>query len=97
MGLGDKLRRSWNIFTNKDPTEEYVPARGATYSQRPDRPRLTRGNERSVITSLIVRMAVDVSQIDFRHCRLNDDGGMEMILMSGGMTQTKQKNFIDLT
>ena len=73
MGLVERFRRSWNTFTNKDPTEEYIPATGATYSQRPDRPRLTRGNERSVITSIIVRMALDVSSQEYRHCRLNED------------------------
>lgn len=83
MALVERLRRSWNVFTNKDPTEEYIAATGATYSQRPDRPRLTRGNERSVITSIIVRMALDVASMDFRHCRLNDDGGYEEDIPSG--------------
>ena len=72
MGLGERLRRSWNIFTNKDPTT-YAASSGMTYSQRPDRPRLTRGNEKSIITSVIVRMAVDVASVDFRHCYLNDE------------------------
>lgn len=83
MGLGDRLRRSWNIFTNKDPTEDYIPASGMTYTQRPDRPRLTRGNERSVITSLIVRMALDVASTEYRHCRLNKDGHYEEDIDSG--------------
>lgn len=74
MGLGDRLKRSWNTFVNRDPTEEYIPASGHTYSNRPDRPRLTRGNEKSVATSIIVRMALDVAAMDYRHCRLNDDG-----------------------
>ena len=74
MGFGDRLRRSWNVFMNKDPTDEYIRSSGYTYSQRPDRPRLTRGNERSVITSIIVRLALDVASTEFRHCRLNDDG-----------------------
>lgn len=74
MGLGDRLKRSWNVFTNKDPTDEYFPAYGATYSQRPDRPRLTRGNEKSLITSLIVRMALDVASMDYRHCRIDGEG-----------------------
>ena len=75
MGLGERLKRSWNTFTNKDPTDDYTrDINVMTYSQRPDRPRLTRGNERSIITSLIVRMAVDAAGVEFRHCRLNDDG-----------------------
>ena len=76
MGLGERLRRSWNTFTNKDPTEEYVPM-GHTYTQRPDRPRFTRGNEKSIITSILVRLALDVAATEYRHCRLNDDGHYE--------------------
>ena len=83
MGLGERFKRSWNMFTNRDPTEEYIPASGATYSQRPDRPRLTRGNERSVITSIIVRMALDVASMEFRHCRLDKDGCYEEDIASG--------------
>ena len=83
MGFGERVRRSWNMFTNRDPTEEYEQATGATYSQRPDRPRLTRGNERSVITSIIVRMALDVAAIEFKHCNLNEDGCYEGDRVSG--------------
>ena len=83
MGLGERFRRSWNVFTNKDPTEEYIPARGATYSQRPDRPRLSRGNEKSIITSIIVRMSIDIASIDFRHCKLNQDDCYDGDINSG--------------
>lgn len=83
MGLGTRLRRSWNLFTNRDSTEEYIPATGATYSNRPDRPRLTRGNERSVITSIIVRIALDVASMEYRHCLLNEDGYYEKDIVSG--------------
>lgn len=83
MGLGDRLKRSWNVFTNRDPTKEYIPSMGVTYSQQPDRPILTRGNERSVITSIITRMGIDVSTIDFRHCRVNEDGAYVEDIDSG--------------
>lgn len=73
MGIRDKLK-GWNIFTNRDPTDEFVPGNISTYTVRPDRPRLSRGNERSIITSIILRIALDVASIDFRHCRLNEDG-----------------------
>lgn len=77
MGLIERFKRSWNIFISRDPTFEYAPGIGPTFSQRPDRPRLTRGNERSIITSLIVRMSLDVASIDFRHCRLDDEGAYD--------------------
>jgi len=72
MGFGDRVKRSWNTFLNRDPTDDFVPM-GAVYSTRPDRPRLTRGNERSIVTAIFVRMALDVAAIDFKHCQLDDN------------------------
>ena len=67
----DRLQHAWNAFTNKDPTD--YQHQGGGYSYRPDRPRLTRGNERSIITSIYNRMAIDVSSIAIRHARLDDN------------------------
>lgn len=55
---------------NRDPT--YKPT-GSSYSSRPDRPRLSRGNERSIITSIFNRIALDVAGIDIKHCRLDEN------------------------
>ena len=60
---------------NKDPTLGY--SAGVSYSSRPDRVRLTRGNERSIITSIFNRIAIDVEQIGFKHCQLDDNGRFE--------------------
>lgn len=68
--FGSRLRKAWDAFRNKDPAVEYKDV-GVGYSSRPDRVRLTRGNERSIITSVFTRIAIDVSEIDFRHCRLD--------------------------
>ena len=58
---------------NRDPTEvDY--AIGPAYYYRPDRPRLTRGNERSIVTAVYNRIALDVSDIDIRHVRLDENG-----------------------
>ncbi len=75
MGLGTRLRHAWNAFLNKDPTEEivYYPELGNASSYRPDRPRLTRGNDRSIATSVLNRIAMDVAAIEIRHVRLDDD------------------------
>lgn len=72
MGLTDRLQHAWNAFFNKDPTYQYRNI-GASYSTRPDRPRLTRGNERSIITSVLNRIALDASAIDIEHVRLDDN------------------------
>lgn len=73
MGFLDRLQHGWNAFMNKDPTIEYRD-RGMGYSQRPDRPRLTRGNERSIVTAIFNRIALDVAAINIKHCKLDDNG-----------------------
>lgn len=71
--LGSRLKRAWNTFFNRDPTGFY-PDVGVGYSYRPDRPRLSRGNERSIVTSVYNRIAMDAAGIDMRHVRLDKDG-----------------------
>lgn len=58
---------------NRDPTYDYRSI-GQGYSNRPDRPRFTRGNERSVVTAIFNRIALDVSSIDINHCRIDSNG-----------------------
>ena len=70
--LPERVKNGWIAFMNKDPTLGY--SAGVSYSSRPDRVRLTRGNERSIITSIFNRIAIDVEQIGFKHCQLDDNG-----------------------
>ena len=59
--FSSRLRHAWNAFVNnRDPTFYYKKDVGASYSYRPDRLRLTRGNERSMFTAVINRIATDV-------------------------------------
>ena len=73
MGFMDRLQHGWNAFMNKDPTYPQQNI-GPGYSYRPDRPRLSRGNERSIVTSIFNRIALDVSQLDIVHCKVDDNG-----------------------
>lgn len=73
MGLRERLQHSWNAFMNKDPTPAYQNV-GPGYSYRPDRPRLSRGNERSIVTSLFNRVALDVAQLNITHCKVDENG-----------------------
>ena len=73
MGLKDRLQHGWNAFMNKDPTPTYYHYPTAGYSYRPDRPRLTRGNERSIINTVFNKIAIDAASIDLQHCRLDED------------------------
>lgn len=72
MGISDRLQHAWNAFMNRDPTYRY-PDLGTSYAVRPDRPRFTRGNERSIVTSVYNRIALDVSAISIQHVRLDDN------------------------
>lgn len=83
MGLLDRLQHSWNAFMNKDPTPSYYKNLGSGYSTRPDRPRLSRGNEKSIATSVYNRIALDVAAIDIKHCRLDANGRMIEEINSG--------------
>ena len=69
--LSSRIKNAWNAFFNKDPVD-YSDI-GASYSYRPDRVRLTRGNDRTIITSVYNRIALDVAAIQFKHARLNSD------------------------
>lgn len=72
--FGSRLKRAWNAFVNnRDPTASYRDI-GGGYSYRPDRPRLTRGNERSIVTSVYNRIALDVAAINIQHCKLDENG-----------------------
>lgn len=70
--LGSRFKHAWNAFLNKDPTDEFQYT-GNGYSYRPDRTRFTRGNERSILTSVFNRIALDASSIEIKHCRLDED------------------------
>ena len=84
MGLTNRLQHAWNAFMNKDPTEYvYHDYGGIGYGYRPDRIRLTRGNDRSIITSVFNRIALDVAAVDLRHCRLDEAGRYSEDIDSG--------------
>lgn len=71
--IGSRLKHAWNAFFNKDPTPTNWD-RGSAYAYRPDRPRLTRGNERSIVTAIYNRIGLDVAALKIKHCRIDDDG-----------------------
>lgn len=83
--FGSRIKHAWNAFFNRDPTEEYRSevGSGMSYSYRPDRPRLTRGNERSIITSIFTRIGIDVASIDIQHVRLDENGRFLETINSG--------------
>lgn len=68
------IKHAWGLFTNtnnKNPT--FNPA-GSSYTISPTRPRFSRGNERTVVTSVYNRIAIDASSIEIKHVILDDEG-----------------------
>jgi hypothetical protein len=75
--FGFRIRKAWNAFMNRDKSiVEY--SNGSYY--RPDRIRLTRGNERSIITAVVNKVALDVASLDLCHCRLDDNDRFKEVL-----------------
>lgn len=81
LTLSSRLKHAWNVFLNRDPTNTYDYNSGGSY-YRPDRPRLARGNERSITSSIFNRIALDVAAIEINHCRLDEHDRFEEIIYS---------------
>lgn len=80
--IGSRFKNAWNAFFNRDPTPIFDNS-GNSSSYRPDRYRPTRGNERSIITAINNRIAIDVAAIPIRHIKLDEDGGYLYTIESG--------------
>ena len=82
MTIGSRFKHAWNAFLNRDPTinSNSFPNGGSYY--RPDRVRLSGGNERSIVTSIFNRIALDVAAIDIFHCQLDKDDRFQEIIQS---------------
>lgn len=82
--FSDRLKHAWNAFMNRDPPsgKQYFDL-GMSSSYRPDRVRLTRGNERSIITTIYNRIAVDCSAVTIQHVRLDENNRFKSVVDSG--------------
>lgn len=80
--FGARLKHAWNAFLNRDPTSTF-PDYGPSYSIRPDRVRLTPGNEKSIVSSIITRIAIDVAGTTIQHVRLDENGRFLEVINSG--------------
>lgn len=84
--IGQRLQHAWNAFrNNRDPTMiDVKPAQyGYSSFNRPDRPRMTRGNERSIVTAIYNRIAVDVAAVNIKHVRVDENGRYQETIESG--------------
>lgn len=85
--ITERLKNAWNAFMNKDPTDDWPqnfspPGSVITYN-RPDRIRMSRGNEKSIVTAIYNRIAMDVASVEIKHVRLDDQGRYEETIDSG--------------
>lgn len=81
--FGTRLKHAWNAFVNRDPTANVSADVGISYGYRPDRIRLNLANERTIISSIYNRIGIDVSSIDVRHVRLDQNGRYTEEIVSG--------------
>lgn len=100
MGLtfGERLKHSWNAFMNKDPTEDkrYIEL-GPSNTRRPDMFRATRGTEKTIVTAIYTRIAIDVAALTFEHVKVDENGRYTETIKSGlNYTLTTETN-IDQT
>lgn len=81
MSFGSRLKHAWNAF-NGNAHMDYRNL-GMSYSYRPDRPRLSRGNERSIVTSVYNRIALDVAALKIQHIRLDENDRFVSVIQDG--------------
>ena len=75
LTLTSRIKKAWNAFTNnRDPTISPFRDIGTSYVYRPDRVRFSRGNEKSIVTSVYNRIAMDVASVTIKHCRTDKNG-----------------------
>ncbi len=80
----ERLQHAWNAFFSRDPTNvEYKIVEGGGYSYRPDRRRMTRGNERSIVTAVINRIAIDTAAVKIQHVRIDQNERYKDTIDSG--------------
>lgn len=98
LTFGERLKHSWNAFMNKDPTEDkrYIEL-GPSNTRRPDMFRATRGSEKTIVTAIYTRIAMDVAALDIEHVRVDEnDRYLETIKSDLNYALTEEAN-IDQT
>lgn len=79
-----RIKGAWNVFTGRDPIRySSYNDYGSPSSYRPDRIVLSRGNERSIVTSVYNRISMDAATVDIKHVQLDEDERYERDIKSG--------------
>ena len=80
--LSSRIKNAWNAFVNRDPTTRSYNDYSMGSYYKPDRVRLSRGKERSIVTAVFNRIALDVAAIDIKHCKLDDNDRFKDVVKS---------------
>jgi hypothetical protein len=81
MTIMGRLKHAWNVFFNVDSPEPFESV--TSYGTRPDRTRLRFTNEKSIVSSIYTRIAIDVSDLKIKHVKLDDKDRFESVVNSG--------------
>ena len=81
MSFGSRLKHAWNAFIGN--VQMNYRDLGMSHSYRADRPRMSRGNERSIVTSVYNRIALDVAALNVQHVRLDENGRFLSVIDDG--------------
>ena len=71
--IGSRIKRAWNVFFSREPPNRSVEYYGTGYSYRPDRRRLSRNNDQTILGAIYNRIALDASTVDIRHVKLDSE------------------------
>lgn len=83
MSLANRITNAWNAFKNAETSRTYYPDYGVSHGYRPDSIPLTIGNERSIMSAIINRIATDVSSVTIKHVRTDENGRYIEDMVSG--------------
>lgn len=85
VAFSDRLIHAWNAFVRSP--DKFTPSVGYAYGMKPDRRFLTRGNDRSIVSALYNRIAIDVSMVDIRHCRIDKETRQYLETIDSGLNE----------
>lgn len=85
MSLSDRLKHGWNAFLN--PTQTFRYDYGQSTYINPSRPRMSMGNEKSIVTAVYNRIAIDVAALDIKHVKLDNNNERFKEIVDDGLNQ----------
>lgn len=74
MAISDRIKKAWNAFYNREDLDYSLNVTNEVYtSNRPSLPRFVYGGEKTIISSIYTRLAMDVAEVEYRHVVVDKD------------------------